>query len=219
MAIMKAFYQSRPSLCFIASVALHLVILGAFSLPNYEEKDRMDLMKLPNAISLNLSGVGGNGKSIKKAAAPKTIAATSTQAGPAIQKSSPQEVGGASSEVGTGTAGSKNGVAGGTGDQEATFLSAKQKYLIEFRGLIEGRKEYPLMARKRGLEGTVVIGVTIKKNGEVIDHKIVQESGHKLLDQAALSMVMKVDSFKAFPAELGSNDIELKFPIAFKLNG
>ncbi len=214
---MKALLHSKPSVSFIASVIFHAVILIAFSWPDFEQNETSELMKLPNVISLNLNGVGGNGKPVKKTAA-ASMKATSGS-GPTIIKNTQQEIGSSSSEVGTGEAGSKNGVAGGTGDQEAIFLSAKQKYLIEFRGLIESRKEYPLMARKRGLEGTVVVSVIIKNNGEVIEHKIVQESGHKMLDQAALSMIMKITNFKSFPIELGTSDLELKFPIAFKLNG
>lgn len=214
---MRALLHSKPSVSFIASVILHAVILIAFSWPNDEQNETSELIKLPNVISLNLNGVGGNGKPVKKNVATPVNAFSGS--GPAIIKNTPTEMGSSSSEVGTGEAGSKNGVAGGTGDQEAAFLSAKQKYLIEFRGLIEGRKEYPLMARKRGLEGTVVVSVMIKKNGDVIEHKIVQESGHKMLDQAALNMIMKITSFKSFPIELGTSDLELKFPIAFKLNG
>lgn len=214
---MKAVFKSQPSFSFIASVLLHAVILVAFSLPDFEQSETTELIKLPNVISLNLNGVGGNGRQVKKVASPSVNITSGS--GPTITKNIPQESGATSSEAGTGEAGSKNGVAGGTGDQEATFLSAKQKYLIEFRGLIESRKEYPLMARKRGLEGTVIVSITIKNNGDVIDHKVIQESGHKMLDQAALNMILKITNFKTFPQELGSNDLELKFPIAFKLNG
>jgi len=213
----------KISVTFALSVVLHLIVILAISFNGEKEETAYDLVKLPNAIALNMNGIGGNGKAAKKAGSARptisngtgpAVSTTKTSSSSAVSAGNTGNVG----ADGTGEAGSKNGVAGGTGDVEATYLSAKQKYLIEFRGLIENRKEYPLMARRRGIEGIVIIGVTIKKNGEVIDHKIVQASGHEILDQSALNLVKKINSFKAFPVELGNDAIELKFPIAFKLN-
>lgn len=220
---MKIFKRplDKITVSFAVSIVLHLIVISAISFNGEKEEKAFDLVKLPNAIALNMNGIGGNGKAVKKAGSMKPTISNGT--GPAVSAAVTPSAGrvgnvGAEGAAGTGEAGSKNGVAGGSGDVEATYLSAKQKYLIEFRGLIENRKEYPLMARRRGIEGIVVIGVTIRKNGEVIDHKIVQASGHEILDQSALNLVKKINAFKAFPAELGNNDIELKFPIAFKLN-
>jgi TonB family protein len=213
MAEMKILKRplDKITVSFAASIVLHLIVILIISFKAEKDKAAFDLVKLPNAIALNMNGSGGNGKAFKQALKPTT----SVGSGPNVSTAQATP---SMESVGTGEGGSKNGVAGGSGDVEAAYLTAKQKYLIEFRGLIENRKEYPLMARRRGIEGIVVIGVTIRKNGEVVEHKIVQASGHDILDQAALNLVKKINSFKAFPAELGNDDIDLKFPIAFKLN-
>lgn len=50
---------------------------------------------------------------------------------------------------------------------------------------------YPLMARRRGQEGIVHLKIEIEHTGRPVDIKIVQSSGHQILDQAALQAVRR----------------------------
>ncbi len=50
---------------------------------------------------------------------------------------------------------------------------------------------YPLMARRRGQEGIVHLKIEIEDSGRPIDIRIVQSSGHQILDQAALQAVRR----------------------------
>ena len=50
---------------------------------------------------------------------------------------------------------------------------------------------YPLKARRLGYEGIVMLKVLIDENGRVDDLMVLESSGHRVLDRAALSAVKK----------------------------
>ncbi len=50
---------------------------------------------------------------------------------------------------------------------------------------------YPRMARRRGLEGTVTLAVTVLKDGSVNKVRLHKSSGHTLLDKSALKTVKR----------------------------
>lgn len=50
---------------------------------------------------------------------------------------------------------------------------------------------YPLIAKKSGWEGTVLVRVTVEKNGRASQVDISRSSGHKVLDAAALKAVKR----------------------------
>lgn len=76
--------------------------------------------------------------------------------------------------------------------------------------------EYPLIARRRGFQGTVVLEVMVKPNGRVGDLKVFKSSGYKVLDRAA-SVSVRDWMFK--PAIKGNEEIEMwvRVPVCFKL--
>ena len=77
--------------------------------------------------------------------------------------------------------------------------------------------EYPLVARRRGQEGSVVLSVTVSGVGRAVEILIKQSSGHELLDQAA---VKAVRAWEFEPARIGAVGVESKIevPVRFKLN-
>jgi len=80
------------------------------------------------------------------------------------------------------------------------------------RDAIEKVKSYPLLARKKGIEGTVIIEFTINNEGYPKDIKIKKSSGSGILDSAALKTVTKAAPFPEV-------DGEIVVPITFKLTG
>ncbi|WP_240939422.1 energy transducer TonB [Diaphorobacter sp. HDW4A] len=48
---------------------------------------------------------------------------------------------------------------------------------------------YPVVARRIGMQGKVVIRVTVDATGKGSDTQVIQSSGHSLLDQTALETV------------------------------
>ena len=75
---------------------------------------------------------------------------------------------------------------------------------------------YPVLARKRGYEGTVILEVFVNRNGRVGDLKIHQSSGQAILDEAALA---SVKGWQFNPGKKGDTAIDMwvRVPIRFNL--
>ena len=75
---------------------------------------------------------------------------------------------------------------------------------------------YPILARKRGYQGTVILDVFIDKNGRVADIKVSSSSGYAILDKAARAAVA---NWLFEPGMKGEEKIEMwvKVPVRFQL--
>lgn len=102
------------------------------------------------------------------------------------------------------------GGASGTGNGGQQFKEAVPAY----------RKnplpEYPLAARRRGYEGTVILNVLVDREGRVKDLSVFQSSQHRALDGAALEAVK---NWVFGPAMRGEQKIDMwvRVPVCFKL--
>ncbi len=76
---------------------------------------------------------------------------------------------------------------------------------------------YPVIARKRGFEGTVVLEVFIDKDGSVGKLRLFASSGHKILDQAAMAAVK---DWLFEPGMRGNEKVKMwvRVPVRFQLN-
>lgn len=85
-------------------------------------------------------------------------------------------------------------------------------------GLIKGAKpDYPVAARKQGLEGKVVLRVTVAPDGRITSVTVVESSGHKILDNAARDGVAR---WRFAPARRATGAIAsvIDVPIEYKLS-
>jgi TonB family protein len=82
--------------------------------------------------------------------------------------------------------------------------------LIAIRSSIERAKNYPILARKRGIEGTVTVSFKIDARGSPQDVKIVRSSGYQILDEEVPKMLRKASPFPEL-----SGDIVI--PVIFRL--
>ncbi len=75
---------------------------------------------------------------------------------------------------------------------------------------------YPLAARRRGIEGTVVVRAQILEDGNCHQASLSKSSGHEMLDRAA---VAAVKSWRFVPAKRGIQTISawVEVPITFRL--
>jgi protein TonB len=75
---------------------------------------------------------------------------------------------------------------------------------------------YPLAARRRGVEGTVLVRAKVAASGECQRAELKKSSGHDMLDNAALEAVKK---WRFVPAKRGSQAVVawVEVPITFKL--
>jgi protein TonB len=60
---------------------------------------------------------------------------------------------------------------------------------------IEAVKRYPKMARKMGIEGTVVVRFKLKPGGQVEAVEVMESSGYEILDKASLETVRDASPF------------------------
>lgn len=86
----------------------------------------------------------------------------------------------------------------------ATRRSEDAQYLHNWRTRVEaiGNRNYPEQARSQQIYGDLRLMVALLPNGEVHEIKILQSSGHKLLDEAALRIVHLASPYDPFPAAM-----------------
>lgn len=70
---------------------------------------------------------------------------------------------------------------------------------------------YPPEAIARGLEGEVILLLTLTDTGQLAKAEIARSSGHALLDQAALAAAQQLGA-------LPGNTRQTLFPVSFRLN-
>jgi protein TonB len=76
---------------------------------------------------------------------------------------------------------------------------------------------YPLLARKRGYQGTVLLEVLVSTDGKAASIQLRKSSGYSMLDKAAIKGVRE---WLFYPAKRGDEVFEMwvTIPIRFTLN-
>tara|TARA_B100001564_G_scaffold326147_1_gene308172 strand:+ start:298 stop:1026 length:729 start_codon:yes stop_codon:yes gene_type:complete len=93
-------------------------------------------------------------------------------------------------------------------------IKSSAKYKI---GTIKNpHPEYPMIARKKGWQGKLLLNVRVSENGDVISVNVLKTSGFEILDKTS---VETVKIWKFTPARIGSKNVEdyLNIPVNFKL--
>ncbi len=119
---------------------------------------------------------------------------------------------GAGTDAGTGR-GSGTG-AGTGGGGTAAVESAYRAHLVAW---LARHKRYPARARAMGLEGQVVVRVTLARDGRVQSHEIEEDSAYSVLLHEVEAMVDRANPFPAMPATLAGERFELRVPVDFRL--
>lgn len=96
-----------------------------------------------------------------------------------------------------------------TQEQVADFESALLAWL-------EDNKHYPRNARRRGIEGTVLVRIMFSDSGE-LTWELARSSGNAVLDRAALQMLESARQFPKPPAGFGGDEADYIVPIVFDL--
>jgi periplasmic protein TonB len=96
-------------------------------------------------------------------------------------------------------------------------LALVQKYKDSISTLIRNHENYPLVAKRRGWEGTTVVGLTLALDGTVKSISVIESSGRDILDEAALTMVRQAAPLPRAPEELRGQERMVRVPIVFKL--
>jgi TonB family protein len=100
---------------------------------------------------------------------------------------------------------------------EEIAARARASYEQVLAAWLERHKRYPLLARRRGSQGTTAIRIRIGRDGRVLASEIERSSEQSILDEAALSMVRQADPFPSMPADLPGTRFEFVAPIRFRV--
>jgi periplasmic protein TonB len=83
---------------------------------------------------------------------------------------------------------------------------------------VERQRQYPLAARRRGMEGTAIVRIQLDGDGALLEARLVRDTGHAVLDRAALEMIHRAAPYPRAPYTLASSTIEVFVPIEFTLS-
>lgn len=78
--------------------------------------------------------------------------------------------------------------------------------------------KYPLLARKRGWQGVVLLDFHLQANGRVGNIRVAKSSGYALLDQAALESLQAVSYIEGIVSWLDNSGLDLQLPVNYRLN-
>lgn len=65
-----------------------------------------------------------------------------------------------------------------------------------------GNMNYPELARRQGLEGSLVLSVDVLPDGSIERVQVLRSSGHDLLDEAAVRIVRLAAPYAALPPDI-----------------
>jgi periplasmic protein TonB len=102
-------------------------------------------------------------------------------------------------------------------DQSACDYKTTDSYLEMVRLRIERYKKYPHAARIRQIEGSVTVRFIIRPEGDIRSAEVVETSGNRALDGAALMAVKDAAPFPKAPAHIFKGEIPLELNIVFEL--
>ncbi|MCB5188623.1 energy transducer TonB [Methylobacillus caricis] len=103
------------------------------------------------------------------------------------------------------------------GPSQQDLDAARNLYGSMLARAISKYKQYPKIAQMRGWEGEVIVEVQSDGNGNIISSKIQKSSGHKVLDEQALTMVKKASPLPTPPEMLRGKTLNILVPIPFSL--
>lgn len=101
-------------------------------------------------------------------------------------------------------------------NKSATGKANISNYMGRVASRLQRQKRYPKAAKRKKIQGTVVVSFTIRRNGSVAGVRIARRSGHAMLDKEVLAMVRRASPFPPIPANAGRNTITVTVPISFR---
>lgn len=102
-------------------------------------------------------------------------------------------------------------------------LSVAERELMErtygdvLRAYLDRAKDYPRQARQRRQQGTVTVRFTVDRQGQVSNVRILESSGHRLLDNEVEDLLRRAAPLPGIPEGLPEDRMEIELPMSFSL--
>jgi len=78
---------------------------------------------------------------------------------------------------------------------------------------------YPLLARRRGWQGTVKVSLRVEANGHLSQVRLVNPSPHAVLNRATMDNLKKVAAIPEAVQWLAGNHLDIVLPVEYRLLG
>lgn len=106
----------------------------------------------------------------------------------------------------------------GPGSTASVLGSAvRVRYEQLLHGWLARFKQYPMLARRRGIEGIASVRLRVDRRGRVLARSVEKSTGERLLDDAAVEMTRRADPFPPLPGDYAGESFEFVAPIEFRL--
>jgi protein TonB len=95
--------------------------------------------------------------------------------------------------------------------------AAAKTWRREIVALIERNKRYPAAAQSRREQGIAHVFFSLDRKGRVVESRIEQSSGVGTLDDEALALLRRIQSFPVPPPDFPGEHVTLRLPLRFNL--
>lgn len=99
---------------------------------------------------------------------------------------------------------------------QARIAASRAQYLRALTTRIREHRQYPYLARRQGLEGTVCLHVALGARGQLIALRVTCGGESEALVEAAKTAVTEAAPFEPLPPDLGTS-FAVEVPIVFRL--
>lgn len=103
------------------------------------------------------------------------------------------------------------------GSQGGESGEVMKRYWLSVRDAVARKLVYPYRARSRGIEGRIVISLTLDKDGRVIKAESLSSDADEDFKMAAVRGVMRAAPFEAPQLAMGESTVTAELPIQFTL--
>jgi protein TonB len=103
------------------------------------------------------------------------------------------------------------------GAHELTSAARYRRVRDELLQALLPHFEYPPLARRRGWQGRVRIGLLVEADGHLSRVQLVESSGYTLLDKAAMKNVNQLRNVPGATQWLDGRDLDVVLPVSYRL--
>jgi protein TonB len=109
-------------------------------------------------------------------------------------------------------------MAGDVSDGSGQDSGTSEAYIrAQLRDDLARHFDYPLVARMRGWQGTVLLGLRVESDGRLDQVHIENSSGYAVLDRSALNSVNRLDYLTEAVAWLNGRSHDIQLPVIYRL--